>query len=117
MARLDSPMTRWPGYIELPDYLTYPVLVKWDEAVVQADSVKDNMIKFYQALLPVACSVVLEWHIEGLPDKVTAETVPASAKFVAWVVDGVMDLFEATSEPISPKAPALPLTPENSAVA
>lgn len=112
--KFESPVSRWPGYIVLPDYLPFPALVAWEEAIDATKSLKKNtgVGEFYKALLPVCISFVKEWHIIGLnvnedgspinaPDgkqiKPDYCNFPASGKLVAFLVSAVSDLYSETN--------------------
>lgn len=108
----ESPDPRWPGYIILPEYMTYSVLAKWETALDKAKTVSElettrNSSGFFLELLPIACSLISEWHIEGLPEKVTADNFPASTRFLSFVTGVVSELYSSTNgESSDPKAPA-----------
>jgi hypothetical protein len=111
MARVDSTDPRWPGYIVLPEYMTYPVLARWETALDRAKTVSEldaqkSSSGFFMELLPIACELVLEWHINGLPEKVTGENFPAATKFLSFVTGCVSDLYTSTNEPVDLKVPA-----------
>ena len=99
MNKKDSPITRWPGHIIMPSYMSFISLGKWEKAVAQAKALKetDSLAAFYEKLLPVACEVVQEWHIDGLPEHVSADTFPASGPLVGWVIDEISNLFSETN--------------------
>lgn len=97
-----STVSRWGGFIELPDYMTYQQLLAWENAI-NATKTKEGdkeptTIEFYGALLPTAIGLVKEWHIEKLPEIVTVENIPGSLALVSWLVEAVTKLFNETNE-------------------
>ena len=66
--KFDSPVERWPGYIETDSYLHWPQLLSWEGAIDATKALKKNtgVGEFYKELLPVAISLVRKWHIVGL---------------------------------------------------
>ena len=107
-TRIDSNDPRWPGYVIIPPYLNYQDLIRWETALDKAKTVSENDTKsssaFFVELLPVAISIIQEWHIEGLPEKVTADNFPASTRLLAFTTGIVSDLYSATNES-DPKVP------------
>ena len=109
MKQVDSTDPRWPGHVMIPDYLNYKALVAWETALDRAKTVSElettkGSSSFFLELLPVACSIILEWHIEGLPEKVTPDNFPASTKLLAFTTGIVSDLYTSTNEdPSLPK--------------
>ena len=100
--RVESTVKRWGGFLILPEYMTYQQLLAWENAI-NATKVKEGgkeptTIEFYGALLPVAISLVTEWHIEKLPEIVTVENIPGSLALVGWLVESVTKLFNETNE-------------------
>ena len=106
--KFDSTVERWPGYIETEDVMRYPALIAWDSALTDASRAEDqtNAVLFYGKLLPVAIPMVKEWHIEGLADIVTYDNFPASPLLVAWLVECITKLFQATNAVPDPKLDA-----------
>lgn len=110
----DSPVERWPGYVETDNYLHWPQLLSWEEAIATTKALKKNagVGEFYKTLLPVAISLVRKWHIvgfnvnadgtpildqEGKPIKPDYCNMPASAKLVAWLIECVSTLYTDTN--------------------
>ncbi len=105
----ESPDNRWPGSLLLPDYMTFPQLFRWETAMnaarkvaVDATPTEERVTSdFYLKLLPAATSLVSEWHLAGLPEKVDESNFPASVKLMSWLIDCVTALYTQTNE-ISP---------------
>lgn len=113
--KFDSPVSRWPGYIVLPDYLTFPALVAWEEAIDATKALKKStgIGEFYKALLPTCLSFVEKFNIvglnvdangnpindkEGKPITVDYCCWPASGKLTAWLVECISDLYSETNK-------------------
>ena len=107
----DSPDPRWPGHIELPAYLTFPMLFLWETAMNEAKKVTVaskgvdavTTSDFYLKLLPTATGLVREWHITGLPEKVDENNFPASIKLMSWMIECITDLYKQTND-VSPNS-------------
>jgi hypothetical protein len=105
MAIKESPDTRWPGTVLLAEYMNFKDLLKWETAmneakkvtVAQKDAENITTADFYLKLLPTATSLVTEWHISGLPDKVDENNFPASTKLMSWLIECVSDLYTCTN--------------------
>ena len=103
MRTFESSVLRWPGKILTGDFLRWPELEKWETALkeaqkLNADGESGSVVQFYSILLPVALSVIKEWKIEGLPEKIeSVESLPASTEFVAFIVDCISKLFQETN--------------------
>ena len=100
MIEYASDVKRWGGKIWLPDYMSFPCLVDWEQALDGAKQLKakDGLFAFYAKLLPAAIPLVEKWELNGLPSPVTYETFPASPKLVAWLVECIADLYAKTNE-------------------
>lgn len=103
---ITSPVKRFPGTVELPDYLNYPQYRAWQAAVVAARDARDrnrpadpaadatweyDADEYRHAFLAGVCAVVAVWHLTGLPDAPTPDTFPvrpanASADLFDWLV-------------------------------
>ncbi len=107
----ESPDPRWPGQIEMPTYMSFPQLFKWETAMNEAKKVtvaqktSDTVTTsdFYLKLLPVATSLVTKWEIVGLPDKVDENNFPAAVKLMSWMIECVSDLYRRTND-VDPKS-------------
>jgi hypothetical protein len=112
VMKVTSEDPRWPGYIVLPEYMNFDSLVKWENAlgVAKSENEKGSASSgFFEELLPIACSIITEWHIEGLPDKVDKSIFPASHKLIALVTGAVSDLYTSTNS-VDPKSLAVSST-------
>lgn len=95
-----SKVARWPGKIHTAEYLRYPQLMLWEQALDSARKLGEQtaITSFYNALLPPVFDIVTKWELEGLPDPVTIDNLPGSPPLVAWLVDSVQELYRKTNE-------------------
>ena len=116
MPTFASPVSRWPGTVALPDYLTLPQIIEWNEAIERAGTytqetedgkrvVITDAPRYYITMLKPVCSIVLDWQLRGL-GALTPETFPgtpvrSAQKLMRWLVDSVAELMaeEAESPP------------------
>lgn len=105
----ESPVTQFPGYVILPDYLTFPQVFAFEDAIeaAQAHTAEDESIKdwrrYFYAMLPGLLKCVNEWHIAGIPEQPTPETFPATpqmpvAELAGWLIGEVTALLNEARE-------------------
>ena len=97
-----SPVKRWPGTVVISDPLSYPQLLRFREALGAVGGNDDWMAVNY-AVLPGVIACVEEYHLQGFPEQVTAESWPAtppasSARLIAWLINEINALM-AEAEP------------------
>ena len=97
LVRFDSPSKRWPGYIMVRSYLTFPALVKWEKAVSKVGDNQD-LASTVENVLPFLLNFVNEWHLEGLPERITMDDFPGDPTLLNWLVTTVNDIFTSTTE-------------------
>ena len=106
MAKIiQSPVTRWPGSVTLPDNHSFPQEATWEaaiEAVGEGATVIDTAAKPAGAMviLPAILAIVQEWALGGgFPEKPTLEHFPAtpkqsSALLIAWIIGEISAMYE-----------------------
>ena len=101
----ETEIKRWSGSITLPDYLSWPQLMKWDGVLRATDKYREGdkikseyVMQFFNDLLPCILDVVQEWHIEGLPERPTVDTFPGSPELVAFLAEQLVELYRKTNE-------------------
>lgn len=122
MKVIESPVKKWPGTVTLPDYLTVPQAVEWEEAFDNANAIlpeceplsKDKPLSKEQAelidtrlsakwlglLLPGIKACVLEWNLQGLdPDNFPATPKTARIELVAWLIKEIGKLYSGIEIP------------------
>lgn len=104
MATRQSPVTRFPGSVNLPDFLNIRQVRQFQDAffgdpneLVEQDkkiflSINDEKI------LPVLLEIVQAWHIDGVPANPTVETFPATPvnpahELIQWIAKEVLRLY------------------------
>lgn len=106
----ESTVERWPGSVWMPEYMNFPSLVQWEDALSSTRALGEDatLTQFYNSLLPTAISFVKKWEIVGLPPEgdaeVTYDNFPASPKLCAWLVETISQVYKRTNEP-DPKLP------------
>lgn len=89
-----SPVKRFAGRITLPDSLTYPQLIAWEQALAAAQADGLTNVQRWYALIPGVLACVETWELAGVPDHPTADTFPstprvAADKLLRWVMDNI----------------------------
>ena len=96
----DGKVPRWKGKIYTGEFMRWSDMVSWEEAVEEARKLGENasLGKFYDKLLPVAVKFIERAEIKDLPEKLEYKDIPASPKFVAFLIESVTKLYEITNE-------------------
>jgi hypothetical protein len=105
----DSKVKRFPGHIILPEYLNIGQVRLFEKSLGDPDE-KDSENKSVwkgvtiEKRLPVVLDIVTEWHLEGVPEKPTIETFPASPvseanDLVSWIYMLIRDLWVGEQVP------------------
>lgn len=89
MPVIQSPVKQFPGEVEIPDYLTYPQYIAYQDALQAArerEGAQQNA-----ALLPGLLTCVTAWRVQGVPENPTAENFPATppravSRLLAWLL-------------------------------
>lgn len=87
MKRIESNLERWKGNVVLFDPLPLVKLVTFEEAVKAAllADPKLGSARSHMLIIPALIECVAEWHIEGFPEKPTAETFPGMGTGISKV--------------------------------
>ena len=119
--RIDSPSTKWAGYVVLRDPLTYEQVNALNEAQDKAAELKPstllsqkdetgkitvqmNWVSDMDHLrIEAICKCVEEWHLENIPADVTPQTFPMSPRkprqeLVSWIWDEIQKIYEGETE-------------------
>jgi hypothetical protein len=101
MKRYDCPVKRYPGYVIMPDYLTWEQMAQWDDNLSRArDETNRSRMIAYQ--LQGVIGAVAEWHLQGLPDHPTelpATPVIPSLQLANWIIGIVNGMINEAEEP------------------
>ncbi len=102
MKTITSPIAKFPGTVDLPDYLDWPQLIAWQEkfgAITEGMTVAQASRLQAEAVI----GVVQAWHLGGIP--VTPAQLPASVagvKLLGWLIGEISRLIaddEANGHP------------------
>ena len=114
--RIESPIKRFAGAVELKDPLPYYLVTKyeaagqisraWRAAHPDFDPEKTTLgdiAALYEPYIPVVIEAVEKWDIVGLPEKPTAETWPgtprkAAISLLAWLIGQVTELYAGNGD-------------------
>ena len=99
---LTSPVKRFSGTVEIPDALTFPEYVAWENGFTGMSG--ESYTVTAQALLPAICMIVKGWKLDNFPEKVTPDTFPATppaavAQLLAWLVGEILRVVEGSDDP------------------
>ena len=100
---ITSPVKRFPGTVVMPDFLTLPQVLDFEETEHQIHELRESdgsvsFTKINAIQLPFILGTVLEWRIEGIPAHPTIETFPMSprvptAQLLTWIIREVTSLY------------------------
>ena len=95
-----SKVPRWKGKVYTADFMRWPAMIIWEEAIENAKKLGEepNVSLFYDKLLPATLQFIEKVEIPGLPEELTYEAIPASPRFVAFLVDCITELYQATNK-------------------
>lgn len=110
-----SPVKEFPGSVELPDYLTFPQALAYEQSIgatqaLFAEALEDSeqeeeeektvtvsQLRYDAAMLEAVCVCVEKWNLEGLgqlaPDTFPSTPRRASKELVAWLYEEIVYLF------------------------
>lgn len=95
---VDCPIKGFGGSVVFHDPLTYPILIKYEEAVDKARTAvteTDSLLKMRSALLPGILVCIAEWKLDS-GKNYTVEDFPASPKkAAAEIIDWLMEQIGA----------------------
>jgi len=118
---LTSPVKKWPGTITIPDYLTIPQAMAWEEAfdnarsllpecepfktgekltVKQIETINDQTSsKWANAILPGILACVESWNLEGFdPNKFPATPKTSRVILITWILGEITKLYNEAEE-------------------
>jgi hypothetical protein len=99
---ITSPVKRFPGTVTLPDFLTFPQAIAWEEAQADSEALRDGKTVFakrMQALVPGFMAVVQEWNLENFSLE-PFQSTPRGAviELCAWLIGEVTKLYDEAEE-------------------
>jgi len=102
MGKIISPVEKFPGFVVLPEFMTLPQVIAFEDAIKQAEELKEGgtvrRSRLDQINLPVIFAIVKEWHVDGVPETPDTESMPltprvASATLIAWIWGEITRLY------------------------
>lgn len=124
---ITSPVKRWPGTVTIPDYLTFPQAMAWEEALNNAKNLLPNIdfdrkedgsidmskmnpeyleyfkasrsVKYHKELLPGIMACVLEWNLKNFDsNNFPATPVQSRIDLINWIVSEITKLYKEADE-------------------
>ena len=113
---ITSPVKEFPGSVELPDYLTFPQALIYEQSILDTQvlfseawedsgieegdedaSISISQIRYDSEMIKAICACVESWDLKGLgqlaPDTFPATPRQASKELVAWLYEEITYLF------------------------
>jgi hypothetical protein len=108
---ITSPVKEFPGSVELPDYLTFPQALAYEESIrntqvlfdeagenlEEGEEAKVSQIRYDSEMLVAVCGCVEKWNLDNLgqlaPDTFPSTPRVASAELVAWLYEEITKMF------------------------
>ncbi len=107
---IKSPVKEFPGSVELPDYLTFPQAIVYEDSIVATQALFDearesaedkdvsvSQIRYDSEMIVAVCACVEEWNLDNLgqlaPDTFPSTPRKASKELVAWLYEEITNLF------------------------
>jgi len=99
--RIESPVKKWPGHILLFDPIPLVDVARF-EKVMQGNT-GFGRAEVDNEILPAILPCVAEWHLDGFPENVTADTFPgtprkASAFLIAELINAIVNIYKGDEE-------------------
>ena len=100
---ITSPVKRFEGTVVIPDYLNFDQVFAFQDGLAAAGQLRNTEgVTGYQvnrAALPGVLACVEEWHLAGMPERVTLETFPATppisaARLLGWLINEISSLYD-----------------------
>lgn len=95
---ITSPVKEFPGSVELPDRLTMPQALAFEQSIRDGQALEEASQTQYDAVMVEAiCACVEEWELEDFgqlaPDTFPATPRIASAELIAWLYGEIITLY------------------------
>lgn len=96
---ITSPVERFPGTVELPDFLTVPQAITWERAQKEAQRLKDDPeaseAELLSAWVPSIQTIVAGWHLERFSVDPFQMTPRLSViRLITWLIVEIGKLYE-----------------------
>ena len=103
MITLTSPVKRFPGTVELPDFLTLPQALAWEQARADADTLRADGktdAELLNAWLVGIKGVVCDWHIDGYSiEPIQLSPRSPVIQLTAWLLEEITRLYYGDDDP------------------
>ena len=103
---IESPVKRWPGRVILPDYLTAPQDIAFQQAIKDAGKFQpeEQFPEFIFAVMPGIAACVEKWELQNFPENPSAENVPTTprapvSELYTWLLKEITALYEDDTIP------------------
>lgn len=101
--QITSPVKRFPGTVDLPEYLTIPQAVAWEQSTKQASMLRKGGeatdAEYIGAWVPGLLAVVQAWGLEGFsPDPFQSTPRKAVIDLLSWLITEITKLYEDAEE-------------------
>ena len=103
---ITSPVKEFPGSVELPDRLTMPQALAFEQSIrdgqalgkeLEEDEVKPSQTQYDAVMVGAICTCVEEWELEDFgqlaPDTFPATPRIASAELIAWLYGEIIGMY------------------------
>lgn len=98
---------KWKGEVIFYEPLTIAQEAEWEFAVAGFQKALDKgggVSAFSQAFLPGIISCVKEWHLTGIPERVTPDNFPARprgerVKLINWLIEQISQIYGKEDDP------------------
>ena len=113
MPKRESPIEEFSGHIVLPEFLNVRQVRAFEDAYFgDPNEHKKEGNRVYisvedERMMPVILDVVKEWHLEGIPEKPSIETIPMTPAttghaLISWLSGELYKMY--TGEKRDPNA-------------
>ena len=95
---ITSPVKEFPGSVELPDRLTMPQALAFEQSIRDGQELGEASQTQYDAVMVEAiCACVEEWNLEDFgqlaPDTFPATPRIPSAELIAWLYGEIVGMY------------------------
>jgi len=102
---IKSPVKEFPGSVELPDYLTFPQALVYEQSIIDTQALfgngeepeKVSQVRYDAEMIKAVCACVEEWNLDNFgqlaPDTFPSTPRKASKELVAWLYEEITYLF------------------------
>ena len=107
--RVVSPVKKFSGTVVLKDPLSYPFVLKYEDAVRTVKAAENPEVGvMYAPFIPLFIEAVEKWELANFPENPTASEFPGTPRgavfaLVAWLIGEITEIYRG-SEDSDPKA-------------